>query len=625
MVSNVEGVAAMGRIAQRILSLLLVGMFAGHCMADVRLPHLVSDNMVLQRDMQVPIWGWADPGEKVTVALAGKTADVAADADSRWMVKIGPFAAGGPHEMQVRGKNEITVKNVLVGEVWLCSGQSNLIFRVGQNTDAQEVAAKADTPRIRMLVVGRDVASKPLDDVEPARWVECSPRTVGGFSAVGYFFGRDIHAALDVPVGLIQSGVTDTRVEFYMSREALRADPAFAFVYERWARWKKMHTLDETFPDIEENLHEVYQDQRPMRVRWQKAAAEAKQAGREPPPEPKYVPWRIFKNYPSGQYNAIIHPLIPYGIRGVVWYQGEGNITTAALYAKLLPVMIRSWRAEWGQGDFPFLFVQLPWNHPYVDWAELREAQTMTLRAVPNTGMAVTHDIEIVGDIGHPPQKEPFGQRLALIALGKVYGKNIAYSGPLLKEAVREGPALRLTFDHTDKGLVAKGGTLTGFVIAGEDQRFQPASAVIDGDTVLVSNPDVPRPVAVRYGWASIPRGSLANGAGLPAGPFRTDSWPLVTSRDVTEYTSNVEQMAWVLDRYLTWNMLEDAEAVIGHWQGGPVWKACWQVLLAKALRGADQPEEASRVIDEAHKAADAIEDEASKAEVNMILGKVPR
>ena len=601
-------------------ALFTLSMIVGPTLADVRLPNLVSDNMVLQRDMQAPIWGWADPGEAVTVTLNGKTAAAKAGPDGRWQVKLGPLAAGGPHEMQMRGKNTITVKNVLVGEVWICSGQSNLIFRVGQNTNGREVAAKADYPRIRMLVVGRDVSAKPLDDVKGIRWVECSPRTVGGFSAVGYFFGRDIHKALDVPVGLIQSGVTDTRVEFYMSRAALESDPDFAFVYERWARWRKALNIDRDFPDIEDNLHEVYQDQRPMRLGWQKAVAEAKKAGKPPPPEPKYLPWRIFKNYPSGQHNAIIRPLIPFGIRGVVWYQGEGNGTTAHLYRKLFPALIRSWRAEWGQGEFPFLFVQLPKITPCVDWAELREAQFMTLRSVPNTGMAVTHDLEVVGDIVHPPQKEPFGARLALIALGMVYGKDVAYSGPLFKEAAREGNAWRIRFGCAEDGLVANGGKLKGFTVAGEDQRFVPANAVIDGETVVVSSPAVPQPASVRYGWASDPCGNLTNHTGLPASPFRTDDWPGPTTRDVTEYWSDAEQMDWVISRYLVWGMLDEAAYRLTEWRGDPVQGATWAVRIAQTYTNAKRPAEAERVIKDEIRAIEKIKDADLKTRVKAVL-----
>jgi sialate O-acetylesterase len=603
-----------------VLSVGLGCLWCGIAGADVRLPKLMSDHMVLQRDMAAPVWGWAEPGEEVTVALAGQAAAATAGADGRWLVTLGPLPAGGPHELVIRGNNQVTLKDVLIGEVWLCSGQSNLIFRVGENTGGREVAGAADYPRIRFFVVDRDVASKPLDDVADgpaARWVPCSPKTAGGFSAVGYFFGRDIHTSLDVPVGLIQSGVTDTRAEFYMSPKALAADPDFAIVYQRWAEWKTQHNLDADFPDIEQNMHEVYHDQRPMRSRWQEAAAIAKAAGQEPPPEPRYLPWRIFKNYPSGQYNAHIHPLMPYGIRGVVWYQGEGNATAAQLYRKLLPAMIRNWRADWhargGQDDFAFLILQLPWiEPPRAGWEELREAQFMTHRRVANTGLAVTYDIPITGDILHPPQKEPFGRRLGTIALGMVYGRDVAYQSPLYREAVREGAGFRIRFDHAEGGLSLRPGTddtLKGFIIAGEDQRFRPATARIDGDTVVVASPDVARPQSVRYAWSSNPDANLVNAAGLPAAPFRLDDWPGVTSRDVTDYSHDPAHMAWVIERYTSWGMLDDAAGHLPQWGGDPMAKAGWVRRVAAAYRDAGRAADARRVVQDALVAAGKIQD----------------
>jgi sialate O-acetylesterase len=448
---------------------------------DVRLPHVIGDRMVLQQKTPVPIWGWADPGEKVTVTLASDAVTTTADAGGNWSVKFAPLAAGGPLKMTVAGKNTVTISDVLVGEVWVCSGQSNMQWPVNRADDAEEEIAAADYPQIRLFTVTRNTAEEPVDDCE-GQWAKCSPQTVPEFSAVGYFFGRTLHDRLDVPIGLINSSWGGTIAEAWTSHEALLGNPDFEPILQR-----------------------------------------------ADPFNPKTP------NQASNLYNGMIHPLIPFAIRGAIWYQGESNCTRAEQYQKLFPVMISDWREKWGQGDFPFLYVQLaPFRYARNDpacCAELREAQRLTL-SLANTGMAVTTDIGNTTDI-HPTNKQEVGRRLALWALAKTYGKSLVYSGPLYRSMSVEGDAIRIELDHVGGGLVARDRPLTDFTIAGKDGAFVPAAATIDGDTVVVRSAKVPKPVAVRFGWRDDAEPNLFNKEGLPASPFRTDDFELVTAGEL--------------------------------------------------------------------------------------------
>lgn len=497
----------MGRIFSVLLALAMLS--ASAAFAEVKPHALFSDNAVLQQGVSVPVWGTANDGEKVTVKFEGQEVSTTAQG-GKWMVRLKPLKAGGPFTMTIAGENTIELKNVLVGEVWVCSGQSNMQWPVSASANPQETIANSKDPMLRLFTVPRQATPEPLSDVR-GNWVECAPETVPGFSAVGYFFGRDLRKALNVPVGLINTSYGGTPAEAWTNRRALEAIPELRGMVDQYAQAVK------NFPQLLE--------------RHKEAVEKAKVEGKEPPRAP-VDPMRS-PHSPGGLYNAMIAPLIPYAIKGVIWYQGESNAGRAYQYRTLFPAMIRNWREDWGQGDFPFLFVQLaPFMKIVTEpeesaWAELREAQLLTLKT-PKTGMAVTTDVGDPNDI-HPKQKEPVGARLALAARHIAYGERIVYSGPIYKSMKVEGNKIVLTFDHVGSGLVAKGGDLKGFTIAGEDRKFYNAQAEIKGNTVVVSCPQVERPVAVRYGWANCPVVNLFNKEGLPASPFRTDDFPMVT------------------------------------------------------------------------------------------------
>lgn len=467
---------------------------------EVKLPAIFGDNMVLQQGRTVPVWGWAEPGEKVKVTFAGRRASARADKTGTWRVKLRiPKADGKPAELIVQGANKIVFTNVVAGEVWLCSGQSNMKAGVGETTNGKEAIANANFPQIRMFQVGMWAAPQPLTDLR-GRWVECSPGTVGGFSGVGYFFGRELHQALKVPVGLIDSSAGGTAAEAWISQPVLEADPV-------------LKALIQPDPEYFQAV-DVYADY-----------LKAQEEKRTPmPPQPKF-PFRGWGNPVSSFYNAMIAPLIPYGIKGVIWYQGEARTGRFFQYERELTALINDWRSQWGQ-DFPFLVVQLPRITPPWNWPITRETQLKVARALPNVGLAVTIDLQD-RDL-HPKIKEPVGQRLALAARGIAYGEDVAYSGPLYDAMKVDGDKVRLSFKHIGGGLMAgEGGELKGFVIAGENREFVPAQAQIEGDTVVVSNTMVAAPTAVRYAFEDDPACNLFNRAGLPASPFRTDDWPI--------------------------------------------------------------------------------------------------
>lgn len=492
--------------------------------ADVKLPAVIGDNMVLQRAIDVPIWGWADPGEKVTVTLGKQAKSATAGTDGKWLVRLDSMEEGGPATMIVSGTNRIEVQNILVGEVWVCSGQSNMGFTVRSANDAEKEIAAADYPQIRLFSVPLVGTQEPQYDCK-GKWVVCSPQTAGSFSAVGYFFGREIHRALKIPVGLVNTSWGGSSCEAWVRRAVLEADPRYAALLAQWDKRCAAYDPEKAKAAFEAN-----------RARWRAAAEKAKAEGRPAPAAPRAPSDpRAGQHRPANLYNGMILPILPYAIRGAVWYQGESNAGRAYEYRDLFPRMIRNWREDWGQGDFPFYFVQLA-NFMAVrpepdesSWAELREAQTMTL-AVKNTGQAVTIDIGEADDI-HPRNKQDVGRRLAVWALAKDYGREVVYSGPMYKGMKKEGGTIRIAFDHADGGLVARGGEpLKGFAVAGADRKFVWAEAKIEGEAVLVSSPSVADPVAVRYAWADNPVCNLGNKARLPACPFRTDAWPGVTA-----------------------------------------------------------------------------------------------
>ena len=493
----------MGRFGYWFVVLCCMTQFAW---ADVKLPAVIADGMVLQQGIAVPLWGAADEGETVTVEMQNQKVTATAK-DGKWLVKLAALKAGGPFTLTITGKNKIEFTNVLVGEVWLCGGQSNMEWSVKQTIESDKTIAEAKYPQIRLFSVPRLETDKPVTEIK-SQWVECSPETVPGFSAIGYFFGRDIHQARKVPVGLIDNAVGGSPAESWMSAEALQADAEYKAFLEAYP--KRIETWQ-------------------AQTEQHKAAVEKAKAEGTKPPNPPGKPWM-----PAGLYNGMLVPVAPFAIKGAIWYQGESNATRAYQYRRLFPDMIRNWRAAWGQGDFPFLFVQLAAFGPNgktlgeSDWAELREAQTMTLKASPKTGQALAIDYGTYDDI-HPKNKLPIGQRLALAARAVAYGEKLTYAGPTYQSVKFNGAQAELSFTSTGKGLEAHNGVLKGFLVAGEDKVFHEATAEIKGKRVVVTSAAVSNPVAVRYAWAKYPEVNFYNKEGLPAVPFRTDDWPGVT------------------------------------------------------------------------------------------------
>ena len=509
-------------LAKIVAGWLLWACITSAVSADVRLPGVFADHMVLQRDVAVPVWGWAEPGEKVSVTLAGQTKTAVADAAGKWAVKLDAIQAGGPHALKVQGNNALEIADVMLGEVWLCSGQSNMEMSVGGSANRDAEIAAAKYPGIRMMTVAHAPVETPQNDCR-GQWKVCSPETVGGFSATAYFFGRTLHQELDVPVGLINSSWGGTPVQAWTSLEDQKALPELKPLLESWDKQVAAFDPQGAKQQYEKQLAE-----------WQEQAEKAKAAGEPaprkpgPPADPRLSPHR-----PANLYNGMIAPLAPYALRGAIWYQGESNAgdTDSRLYGLQLRTMIRNWRQVWNQGDFPFLWVQLPnFRAPQQQpaetsgWVIVQNEMLKTL-SVPNTGMAVTIDVGEANDI-HPKNKQDVGKRLALWALGTTYGKDIVCCGPLYKSMNKREGKIVAQFDHVGGGLVAKGsGELKGFAVAGEDRKFVWAEAKIEGPAVVVSSPEVKDPVAVRYAWASNPTCNLYNQAGLPASPFRTDDW----------------------------------------------------------------------------------------------------
>ena len=670
----------MSSLLSRRIAGLVVLMMSGVASAAITLPAMFCDHMVLQRGMEVPVWGTAEANQRVEVEYAGKKAAATADEKGNFSVKLPPLSLGDATSLSIKaGDGEpLVIKDVVVGDVWICSGQSNMGFLTKQAKNAKEEVESAKFPNIRFFRVPNLTSTQPTKELKGV-WEVCSPETAGDFSAVGYFFGRDIHEKEKVPVGLIGNAWGGMPAESFTSEEALKADPDFAPLLERkrapstqdtaaarkqfqvsnaqwekrymrkdegnegvkkgWAKsdldatdWKEMKLpqhwedtglkidgavwfrreieIPEAWAGKDLNLSlggiddtdttyfngtEVGKNDGPLAVLVQRQyvipAADVKagkatlavrvfdfmgdggfygpamamkigvkgdqsikpielegkwkfkveKAIEQPafvPPRPAEPPAAGAPFLASNIYNKMVYPLIPYAIKGAIWYQGESNAGRAEQYRKLFPAMIRDWRNQWKQGEFPFLFVQLanfdPKGQPAEptdsDWAELREAQAMTLVAVPNTGMAVTIDIGEAKDI-HPKNKQDVGKRLALAAEKIAYGKNdVRYSGPMYELMSVEGAKVRITFDHA-KGLKTKDGSAPkGFQIAGKDEKFVWADAKIEGEQVIVWSEKVSKPVAVRYGWANDPVISLYNEADLPASPFRTDDWKMVTA-----------------------------------------------------------------------------------------------
>jgi len=476
--------------------------------ATIVLPDLISDNMVLQQNIPIHIWGRATIGEKVTVSLLAQSKTAVTDVNGRWQLWLDPVTSKTVTKMTVSGTNSITVSNILIGEVWFASGQSNMEWDVSQSNNAEEEIANASYPEIRIFDATRSFSDTLKTEIK-GRWVVCTPETIKNITAAGYFFARGIHKQLKVPIGLIEASWGATRCEAWTPAEVQKADSRLNFWQTKWNNYVlSLPTLKEEYKN--------------KMAAWEKEVEEAKANGKSLPRRPE-EPQSLNKTKPSVIYNGVVAPISNYTIRGVIWYQGENNAYQgeAFPYRYLFPTMIKSWRKAWNQGDFPFIFVQLSTldKHPY--WPVLRESQTEALK-LPNTGMAVTYDI---GDPtnAHYKNKQDVGRRLELIARKLVYGENIEASGPVFQQLKIQGNSIRIWFDH-NKGLKpSTGSVLTGFEIAGKDGKLYPATALVEGETIVLTNPAVTKPLIARYAFKDAIVANLVNQSGLPALPFRTD------------------------------------------------------------------------------------------------------
>ena len=642
------------RLAQWLLIPAIAILFAASAASEVKLPYILSDNMVIQRDVPVNIWGWADQGEKVTVTFSNQKVSAKAGKDGSWKVQLKAQPAGGPMEMTIRGKNTIVLKNILIGDVWVCGGQSNMEWPLSRSRNWNVDKNQTENPAIRLFYVPKNISMKPLGNTNEAQWQPCNQETAAGFSAIGYYFGKELSKELNVPIGLINSNWGGTDIETWISLETMYTDKDYTAAIDKI----KTLDLDQLQREAEANVNKwqnAINNEDPGIVnKWFAAGADvsdwkamklpqawegaglpsldgvvwfrkeftvsAADAGKEAlislgpiddsdetylngvkigKTDNRYDAPRLYKvpagslkegknfiaikvidtggggglwgmdnqvfveaggsrialagdwvyrvgldlpapkdvaspnSFPSLLYNAMIHPIINYPIKGVIWYQGENNAGNYIKYRSLFPAMIKDWRAKWNVGNFPFLFVQLanymePANTPQQSsWAGLREAQSMTL-SEPNTGMAVIIDIGDAKDI-HPTNKDDVGHRLALAALKTTYNRDVVHSGPVYKSMKVEGDKIILEFDHMGTGLMVKDkyGYLKSIAIAGNDKNFVWAKAYLTPDNkVVVYNENIKNPVAVRYAWADNPDdANLYNNEGLPASPFRTDDW----------------------------------------------------------------------------------------------------
>jgi len=497
--------------------------------AALKLPAVIADHMVLQQQQSNPIWGWDTPGAKVTVSFAGKTYAATAGDDGKWMVKLDPQTANAtPQTLVVEGSTRREIQDVLIGEVWLCSGQSNMEMGVGMVQNGPEEIAQADYPNIRLLMVANRWTPEPQKDME-GTWKACSPKTIAeggwnGFSAAAYFFGRELHKKLGVPIGLIEPDWGGTRIESWTPPEGFAMVPALKNDYDR------LEMGDARTPVHQQRLATFLE----QTAEWLKAANEALTNQSIVPQMPAYPselqPPHDLQNA-TALYNGMVFPVHPFGIRGAIWYQGEANVGEGMLYDERMKALIGGWRQVWNEGDFPFYFAQIaPYNYGNTPQSlpELWEAQTAAANEIPNTGMAVINDIGNLGDI-HPKNKQEVGRRLALMALARTYGKtDLVSSGPTFKNLAPEDDKLRISFENIDGGLVTRDGKPPDWfeIIDADDGGFVKADAQIDGSSVVLSAPGVAHPVAVRFAWSQTATPNLMNAAGLPANAFRAGSIP---------------------------------------------------------------------------------------------------
>jgi sialate O-acetylesterase len=510
-----------------VVALAVGGGFAHVARAEVRLPRVFSSHMVMQQDKPLIVWGWAQPNEKVTVEISGASQQVQANERGEWKAALPAMKAGGPYTLTVSGSSTVRLEDAMIGEVWLCSGQSNMEMGIGMCNDAKNEIAAADYPGIRLLKVAKSWKPLPEDNIG-GEWKVCTPKTVaeggwGGFSACAYFFGRELHKKLGVAVGLIDSSWGGTCIQTWTPPEGFAAVPALKQEYEL------VQLGDPRTPAHQQRLEQVLQEME----QWLAAARQALTGRNLVPPMPNYPaelqPPHEVQNA-TALYNGQIHPLVPFGLRGAIWYQGESNSGEGMLYAEHTKALVGGWRQVWGEGDFPFYYVQIaPFDYhrdPEIT-AEFWEAQAAA-QAVPNTGMVVINDIGDLKDI-HPKNKQEVGRRLALWALAKTYGQDkLVYSGPVFKAMTIEGDKLRLSFDHVGGGLASRDGQpLNWFeVIDADEGGFVKAEAKIDGSTVVLSAPGVNHPLAMRFAWSSMAEPNLMNAEGLPAGAFRAGTVP---------------------------------------------------------------------------------------------------
>jgi sialate O-acetylesterase len=539
------------KTAGRFLAAIFV-LGTGSLWADVKMPAIFGDHMVLQQDITLPVWGTADPGEKVTVKIGNSSGSATAGADGKWMVKLPPLPPGSaPLTMTVAGKNTLTFQDVLPGDVWVCSGQSNMQFALGSAHNFGAISSQLNDPQLRLFAVPLKTATEPQTDTPGGKWVLCAQDTASRFSAVGYFFGTELRKHFNRPIGLIGTYWGGTPAQAWTSLSALQADPAlkgYVDQHDKIVADFPQATADYPAKMAAYNADKAKWDQEVGTAYnatlkdWTDAVAKAKADDQPAPPKPQPTTPAPRPptgpdggpNAPTNLFNAMIAPLIPYGIKGAIWYQGEANTGQAVLYRTLFGDMITDWRTRWGEGNFTFLFVQLArFQAPNPNFAELRNSQLKTLE-LPNTGMATAFDIGNQTDI-HPKDKVDVGQRLALAARHVAYGEEIVYSGPIFDKVTIEGNKARVSFTQTGSGLIIGSApwvpdgaqaipttSLVGFTVAGTDGKWAPADATIDGKTVVVTCKDVPQPVSVRYAFEGAV-GNLYNKENLPAIPFRSD------------------------------------------------------------------------------------------------------
>ena len=532
-----------------IALLFLSAALSAH--AELRLPAIIGDNMVLQQKQTNPIWGWDMPGTKVKVTLGGQSKSAKADDKGKWTIKLDPLPASAqPATMKIQGTTARELKNILVGEVWVCSGQSNMGFNLGSVWDSDLDIATAKYPQIRLISVP-NVGTQELQDDFKGQWEECSPATAGSFSAVGYHYGRVLHEMLGVPVGLIDNAWGGSACEAWVRRDVLEKDARFKAMIAKWKQTEATYT-DAIF-EKQMAEHKAKVDA------W---TAARKEAGKPVPPLPPRAPQNVLRGQarPGNLYAGCLNPIIGYGIKGAIWYQGESNASRAFEYGYLFPLMISHWRTEWKQGDFPFYWVQLAdFKHELPEpgdseWAELRDSQTKTVGMIPNAGQCVITDLGEANDI-HPKNKRDVAERLARWALVKDYGLKLPYRSPEFKEIkITDGKAL-LTFDHAPKGLrTVDVDEAKGFAICGADKKWVWAKARIIGGSkqgtnqIEVSSPQVAQPVAVRYAWSDNPICNVYSVEGLPMTPFRTDAFLMITD---PANPNGIEAQAAKLQAYL--------------------------------------------------------------------------